>query len=92
MLKITTNHDDNQIILELEGRLTGPWVQELRLCWQSTTGARRRINVILKQVTFIDDGGKQLLKEMHRGGAVLTADGCMTKAIVETIIGGDTHE
>ena len=92
MLKITTNHDDNQIILELEGRLTGPWVQELRLCWHSTIGAGRRIKVILKQVTFIDDGGKQLLKEMHRGGAVLTADGCMTKAIVETIIGGDTHE
>ena len=92
MLKITTNHDDNQIILELEGRLTGPWVQELRLCWQSTMGAGRRINVMLKQVTFIDDSGKQLLKEMHRGGAVLTAEGCMTKAIVEAISGGENHE
>jgi anti-anti-sigma regulatory factor len=89
MLKITTNHDDNQIILELEGRLTGPWVQELRLCWQSTSGAGRRTNVVLKQVTFIDDAGKQLLKEMHREGAVLAAEGCMTKAIVEKIIGGE---
>ena len=92
MLKITTNHDDNQIILELEGRLTGPWVQELRLCWQNTIGAGRRINVILKQVTFIDGAGKQLLAEMHRQRAMLTAEGCMTKAIVDEIIGGNNHE
>ena len=88
MLKITTDLDDTRAILELEGRLAGPWVQELRHCWQSANGTGRRINVVLKQVTFIDDSGKQLLQEMHLGGAMLAAEGCMTKAIVEQIIGG----
>ena len=89
MLKITTGIEDKRTILELEGRLTGPWVQELRDCWQRTRSDDRQIDVVLKQVTFIDDAGRQLLAEMHRQGAALAAEGCMTKAIVDEIIGGD---
>jgi len=88
MLKITINIDGKRANLELEGRLACPWVQELRDCWQRARSADRQINVVLKQVTFIDDAGRQLLAEMHRRGAVLVADGCMTRAIVEEIIGG----
>jgi anti-anti-sigma regulatory factor len=89
MLKITTDLDGKRANLELEGRLAGPWVQELRDCWQEAISADGQINVVLKQVTFIDDAGRQLLAEMHRRGAVLVAEGCMTKAIVEAIIGGE---
>ena len=88
MLKITTSLADAQTILELEGRLSGPWVEELRVCWERASGAGRSIKAVLKQVTFIDGAGKRLLEEMHRSGAVLTAEGCMTKAIVEEIIEG----
>jgi hypothetical protein len=45
--------------------------------------------VVLKQVTFIDGAGRELLAEMHRQGAALAAEGCMTKAIVEEINGGE---
>lgn len=92
MLKITTAFDRERATLELEGKIAGPWVQELRDCWQRATSGDRRINVVLKQVTFIDGAGKQLLAEMHQQGAVLAAEGCMTKAIVEEITGGKNHE
>jgi anti-anti-sigma regulatory factor len=92
MLKITTGFDRERATLELEGWLAGPWVQELRDCWRRAKSADRKINVVLKQVTFIDDAGRQLLAEMHRQGAALAAEGCMTKAIVEAIIGGKNHE
>lgn len=92
MLKITTQVDRERATLELEGRIAGPWVQELRDCWQRAASADRPIDVVLRQVTFIDGAGKQLLTEMYRQGAVLTAEGCMTKATVEEIIGGKNHE
>jgi len=92
MLKITIDIEGKRANLELEGRLAGPWVQELRDCWPRARSAERQINVVLKQVTFIDGAGRQLLAEMHRQGAVLAAEGCMTKAIVEAIIGGKNHE
>ena len=89
MLKITIDIEGKRANLELEGRLAGPWVEELRDCWQRARSDDRQINVVLKQVTFIDGAGRQLLAEMHRQGAVLAAEGCMTKAIVEEIIGGE---
>ena len=89
MLKITIDTEGEHANVELEGRLAGPWVQELRDCWQRTRSGDRQIDVVLKQVTFIDGAGRQLLAEMHRQGAALAAEGCMTKAIVDEIIGGE---
>lgn len=88
MLKITIRTDATAIILELEGKLVGPWVQELAACWQQVATAARPVRLVLRCVTFIDDAGRKLLAEMHQDGAELTAEGCMTRAIVEQITRG----
>ena len=85
MLKITTQKKTSETIFELEGKLAGPWVRELESCWQLAVAADQPVRVTLKTVTFIDDAGKNLLAEMHRQGAKLVAEGCMTKAIVHEI-------
>ena len=90
MLKITTRIDATETILDIEGKLAGPWVQELERCWRETVKTNRRLKVRLNAVTFIDEAGKRLLAEMHRQGAELAAEGCMTKAIVEEITQGRT--
>lgn len=87
MLKITTRTDHNGTIFELEGKLAGPWVQELEGCWREAVGFERCI-VLLCAVTFIDDRGKHLLVEMYRRGAELVAEGCMNKAIIDEIVRG----
>jgi hypothetical protein len=89
MLKITTRTDPTGISLELEGRLAGPWVQELEGCWREAANSKRSVRVLVCGVTFIDDKGRDLLVEMYRRGAELVADGCMNKAIVEEIIRGE---
>jgi hypothetical protein len=85
MLKITTHAHGAVTLLELEGKLAGPWVKELADCWHRTAIGDQRIRVILRAVTFIDGAGRKLLAEMHRQGTELVAEGCMTKAIVEEI-------
>jgi hypothetical protein len=92
MLKITTRTDPTETILELEGKQAGPWVQELEGCWQEITNSERSVVVILYAVTFINDEGRDLLVKMHRHGAELVAEGCMTKAIVNEIVRGKAHE
>jgi hypothetical protein len=86
MLKITTQKNAGGTILELEGRLAGPWVQELERCWRRAVGMDQPVRVMLKAVTFIDDAGKKLLTRIHRQGTSLIAEGCMTKAIVAEIM------
>ena len=82
MLKITTLTNAESIILRLEGRLAGPWVQELERCWgSSTVGTTTNLplSVDLSAVTYVDSDGK------NQQGAKLVASGCLTSCIVSDI-------
>jgi hypothetical protein len=88
MLKISTQTDAAGTVFELEGKLAGAWVQELEACWRGRPSLDQPVKVVLKAVTFVDAGGRELLAEMHRQRAELVAQGCMTKAIVDEIVRG----
>ena len=88
MLKITTRTDPTGTSFELEGKLAGPWVQELEDCWQKIGCSECAVRVLLCGVTFIDDKGRNLLIDMYRHGAELVAEGCMNKAIIDEIVRG----
>ena len=85
MLKITAKAEATETVLELEGKLAGPWVEELRRCWRGLIAGDGPVKIVLKAVLFIDGAGKELMVEMYRQGAELVAEGCMTKAIIEEI-------
>jgi hypothetical protein len=85
MLKITTQTDEGQTWFELEGRLAGPWVDELAACWKDSARSRW-LGINLKAVTYIDEGGVKLLKEMHGQGVAIEGSGCMTASIIEAIL------
>jgi len=40
MLKIAVHTEGGVMIFALEGKLAGPWVQELELCWRSAVGTQ----------------------------------------------------
>jgi outer membrane protein TolC len=88
MLRITTEIKRGKLTLYIEGRLTGPWVGALEQCWRdlSDRGERQKFYINLCGVSFIDDAGKVLLKEMHRQGGELIAEGCLNQAIVNEIV------
>jgi ABC-type transporter Mla MlaB component len=88
MLKITQQRDSTSksISLILEGRLGGPWVDELDTCWrQMATNPAGNSMVDLTGVTFVDENGKALLTRMWEGGAEFRAAGCLTRCLVEEI-------
>jgi ABC-type transporter Mla MlaB component len=88
MLKITQQRDavSESMSLILEGRLGGPWVEELDTCWrQLGENFQSRSVVDLTGVTFVDAEGKALLTQMWQQGAQLHAVGCLTRCIVEEI-------
>jgi len=84
MLRITVTTRPECVTVALEGRLAGPWVDELARCWTSVRAATSTC-VELDGVTFIDDAGKALLRTMHGEGARLVGSGCMTRAVLEEI-------
>ena len=87
MLKITIHPEAETTRLTLEGRLAGPWVEELDRCWRGVAGTEPSHAVVdLSGVTFIDPEGKALLTRMWQQGAKLHAAGCLTKCIVEEVM------
>ena len=72
----------------MEGRLTGPWVQELERSWVDLPPGQRRGTVVdLAGVTFIGEDGRLLLVKLWEQGAVFHATDCLTRSIVEHITG-----
>ena len=90
LLKITGQcvSATGSISLMLEGRLAGPWVEELNDSWRKLTENQQVSAVIdLSGVTFIDAREKSLLDRLWQEGAKLRATGCLTRCIVEEITG-----
>lgn len=90
MLKITGQRDaaPDSISLILEGRLAGPWVEELTSYWHEMLANQQNCTMIdLTGVTFIDANGKALLTGLWQRGAELRASGCLTRCVVEEITG-----
>ena len=87
MLRITTEKKRGKTILSVEGRLAVPSVATLEQCWRElhTSSPNEKFHVKLCGVSFIDAAGKVLLKEIHREGGQLMAEGCLNQAIVHEI-------
>jgi outer membrane protein len=75
------------MLLTVEGKLSGPRVEALEQCWRELRAAspEEKFSVDLCGVSFIDPAGKALLKEIHRQGGRLVAEGCLNQAIVREI-------
>lgn len=69
------------------GRLAGPWVDELRSCWQQARerAPLARAVVDLKDVSFIDEAGEGLLAEMAGSGAELVAAGVENQHVIASL-------
>jgi anti-anti-sigma regulatory factor len=67
MLKIDTIESASEILLALQGRLAGPWVDELESQWRriQAKAGERRIAIDLSGVTGIDGAARYLLQLMR---------------------------
>ena len=87
MLRITTEKKRGKVTLTVEGRLSGGSVGTLEQCWRELRAAspEESFRVDLCGVSFIDGAGKVLLRDIHRQGGRLLAEGCLNQAIVKDI-------
>jgi hypothetical protein len=85
MLRVMVHEDGALCRLELAGKLGGPWVAETEHVWRSSSCADKQIEVDMRQVTGVDDAGRELLSAMHHAGARLVAEGVAMTTLVEEI-------
>ncbi|HKD85178.1 MAG TPA: hypothetical protein VKB58_10550 [Terriglobales bacterium] len=85
MLRISIRGNQRELSLTLEGRLVGPWVDELqRVCNEQGAPARTRpLTVDLCGVTAMDTRGQALLDTLLQRGAALRCSDVMNQYLVE---------
>ena len=88
MIKIQKKELDDQLTLQVEGRLAGAFVPELETCWQAARANQpnRKISVDFKSVTCVDRAGRSLLQLMHREGVGFLRAGLAIQDILEQIM------
>jgi anti-anti-sigma regulatory factor len=73
----------------LQGRLVGPWVNELKASWKRAhrTAQGRTCIVNLDEVTFIDKSGERMLRSMSNEGARFVASDVCFKDVLDRLNG-----
>jgi outer membrane protein len=91
MLRISTETKRAKTVVTIEGRMAGVSIGTVEQCWRELFAAspKQKFVVNLCGVSFIDNAGKVLLREMHRLGAEFEAEGCLNQAIVNEISTAD---
>lgn len=86
-MKIQVKELDDQLILQVEGRVAGAFVPELENCWHAAHSEQpdRRISVDLKGVTCVDRAGRRLLQSMHTDGVAFLRAGMAIQDILEQL-------
>ena len=87
MLRITKIITPSQQTLILEGRLTEPWIADLRSQWEESRHAHPegRFVVDLRGVLRIDRAGEGALALMKTKGAEFLASGIRMKHLIEDL-------
>ena len=67
MLKISIISDSDQAIqFQLEGKLVGPWVEELQRLSHEALSYQKAVSLDLERVSFVDSRGVALLRDLAR--------------------------
>lgn len=86
MLRISFQEAPEGTTVKLEGKLSGPWVDELERTWvERETHPSRQLTIDLTDVTYIGRGGKKLLTRMVGEGVNLRGTQLMTRYIINEI-------
>ncbi len=86
MLKITFKDTPENTKVKLEGKLSGPWVEELERSWtEHSPQASENVIMDLSDVTYIDPEGKRLLARMVDKGVCFEGTNLMTKYVIDEI-------
>lgn len=71
MLKITEiNQTKDEMILKLEGRVVGPWVQEIRESCDQALLKSNRLLIDMSEVSFIERDAISLFQELQNRNVV----------------------
>jgi hypothetical protein len=93
VLRISITENGTEMRLVLQGRLTGPWVDELKTSWRAASQLLkgRTCKVDIDQLTFMDKRGNRALRAMSREGAQFIANDLHMRSVADELRSDKGH-
>ena len=91
MLRITINESDDTMAICLEGRIAGPWAEELGRSWSELTPplGTRKLLIDLRNATYADAEGISVLRDIYsQAAAEFLTSTPWTKYLAEEVTRG----
>lgn len=89
MLKVTVHDSASALRIEIEGKVTAPFLSEIENCWQTARSAAsgKALIVDLTEVDYVDTAGKYLLAWMNETGVRFVGRSLPIQEVVKEITG-----
>jgi anti-anti-sigma regulatory factor len=91
MLRISITQTTVSVAILLEGRVAGPWSDELQRTWADVAASvgKRAVTIDLRNATYADASGIDVLQNIYRKtGAELITGSPWTKYLAEEVTRG----
>jgi hypothetical protein len=87
MFKISTVDTPSQRTLVVEGRLVGPWVDELCTAWRNACEERggRKLVVDLRNLTTVSSAGEDAIFDLMKQGAKFSCGNVLTNHVLKQL-------
>jgi anti-anti-sigma regulatory factor len=95
MLRITVEENTEAMVLKLEGRVAGPWADELSRFWQETAPSlvQKKLLLDLRETTYADASGMQTLQAIYsQTGASILAVTPWTQYLADEITTNNAND
>jgi ABC-type transporter Mla MlaB component len=89
MIRITATEGASQITITIDGDLSGEHVAAVETCCREAESNGKPVQVFLRDVTAVDQGGQMLLRRLARAGVGLVANGVYTSYLVQALTSRD---
>lgn len=85
MFRITRSDERSRTTLVVDGQLCGDGISAVESCCEQEIATGKPLQVLLRDMTNIDEAGKALLRRLAGKGVCLVACGVYTSYLVEKI-------
>jgi hypothetical protein len=80
--RLSQTKDRGRTVVNIDGQVTGDCVQVLETCCSQAISAGAPVSVFLRDVSVIDEAGRELLRRLANQGVQLLASGLYTSYLI----------
>lgn len=85
MFRVSKTEERTRTLITVDGQLAGDGVEVVEVCCEQELSIGKTVDILLRDLTVIDQPGKALLCRLAAKGVRLFANGIYTSYVVRTI-------